>query len=312
MNHREVYSTVLLGLALAATTACSDAGEDQAAGDGAEIVGTDQQATTGATPKIDAEFWGELPALPSGVSYTDLGVSSSQIFLARSDRKVEVRTRQFNPPLTNTLIDIGQHIDMVQFGTDWDLVAANDSTQKIYRKSSNVPVIMGSYPAGVTAVQALTANPSAGATSKLKIWIVCGSFPNQVVRWGVHDRNVSPATIVWDGGSVAAGPYSTGLDYAQGEANTYKVFRMVNYTKSYFQWFDVADATLTGNEKTFYQTYTDHAYGHPEGEYDRFAPAGFDQNYADGYFYGIDEFANHSTGRHAWVVARLYRTNIKP
>ncbi|MFZ5897047.1 MAG: hypothetical protein ACOY0T_38670 [Myxococcota bacterium] len=308
----KVNVSLFLGVTLAAASVAGCAIDaDSTHSESSDAVGTVSQAATGSNPIIDAEFYGEMPALPAGVSYTDLGVNSSTIYLARSDRRVEVRTRQLNPPLTNTLQDVGEHIDWVQSGSEWDLIAAHDGTKKIKRKASNTAVNMGNYPGGVNVIQAITATPVAGQPMKLKIFVIHGSWPNIVLRAGIHDRAVQPYSITWEATTVSAGPYSSGLAYGQDGSNVNRVFRILNYTVSRFHWYDVTTPSVTGYE-TGLAPYTDHAYLHPEGEYDKFAPVGFDQNSIDGYFYGIDQYVHHVTGRAAWVVARFSKANLRP
>lgn len=182
----------LLVLGAFACSAEAGSGPEQELGDTASV----QAAITGTTPRIDVDFWGEVTP-PTGVNYTDLAVSSTTIYLARSDRKVEQRPRQAKPPVTQTFNDIGEHIDWVQEGgSDWDLVAAHDGTKKIKRKASGgAPSVMGNYPGGVDGLEAMAATPL--SSTQLKIFVVHGPHPALVLRTGVHDRAVAPAAITW-------------------------------------------------------------------------------------------------------------------
>lgn len=248
------------------------------------------------------------------MNYTGFAVNSSWIYVARSDSRVERRSKT-NGSLLSTSVSVGQNIDWVQ-GSDWDLIAALDgSSGGIYRKATTgQSTKMGNYPAACSnVVQGLTGAPVAGqATQKIKLYVICGAWPNIVMRTGLYDRFVQPAVIVWESGSYAAGIYSWGLNHAS-DGTTNRVFRMLNYIESHFHWFAPASPYTTGYELGMNGTpnYTEHTYNHNEGEMDKFAPVAFDMDTGNNYFYGLDDYYNNETGRHAWVVARMNRANLR-
>jgi hypothetical protein len=273
-----------------------------------------RESSTGTNPIIDTDFMGELPALPAGVSYTDLGTSSAQFFLARSDRTLEVRSDSLG--LLQTISEVGEHVDWVQTGENWDLIASNNSAQQIRRKaSSGSSILMGNFPAGVTSVEALVGHQL--NANEIRIYIKAGAWPNQYVQTGTHYIPRTPARITWDPSRAGLGPYEHDLTIAPGPGalpQPPRIYRVVNYTTSRFWWYSVyTPPTLpTQGGEDGLPPYTDHAYLHPEGEYDRFAPYGFDYRAQNDYFYGIDGFHNHITGRTAWVMAKMHRSRLKP
>jgi hypothetical protein len=297
-------------LIVVTTLACS--GEVGELPDGSDTISATGERATGTNPLIDAQYVGELPALPAGVAYTDLGVASEQLLLARSDRKLEVRNRT-SLALLNTFSNVGNHVDWIQTGENWDLIAANDSTQQIRRKaSSGSSILMGSYPAGTTAVHALAAQQA--VPTRLRIYVIGGTWPDFYLQSGTHDASTLPAIITWSPTKTPDGIYNQGLTIAPcpgAMTSPSCAYRMINYTTAPFKWFSLGSPPQ-GSYEAGLAPNTEHAYTHPEGEYDRFAPVGFDWRTQDNYFYGIDSFYNPTTGRFAWVVARIHRNFLRP
>ena len=277
--------------------------------EGSEPIADSPEAATGANPITppDAQLSRELPELPAGVDYTGIAVADSLFYLARSDDRVETRDFLWGE-LKGTTVGVGKQIDWVDL-QGWGVVAAQDSTQRIIRNATNVGTSIGSYPGGVTKVQALAVAPVPGSPTRVKIYVIHGNSPNQVLQVGEHNRHIQPFRISWEYVTTPAGAYSKGLTYGS-DGTTTRLFRIQNYETSPFRWYSPT-APYTSGYETHLAPYTEHCYSHPEGQLDKFAPVSFDYH-TGGYFFGLDRYHNSLSGRSAWVVARLHRSMLRP
>jgi hypothetical protein len=286
----------------AGLSGCAVEAGDETLSDSA--TGEVSQAITKANPSIDAVFVANVTLQSpktATTEYTDIAVSSSNIYLARSDGRIEVRssTGTFTA-FTSTAR--GQKIEYISPG-GWALLAANDSVRKIYKTAQgSSPVQLGEYPSGVTTLWAMTAAPSG---SSLKLYIIhADSGGLGVLRVGTYDP--INGFIDWESTLRSWGPYNRGIAHSSSS-----IYTVVDFTKSYFSWKSTSTFS-NSHEATFLaQGWTDHAYHHSSGVDDTFAPVGLQYFPDNNSFYGIDRFFPDSSS-FAWKIARIAKTSLKP
>jgi hypothetical protein len=240
---------------------------------------------------------------------------SSRMFLTRSDGRLQYYDYDgvHAPTYVGYVAQNWNHLEYIN-SYDWGMVANSDARQQIFYKASNVPVLMGSYPAGVTYVTDIAARARYGGLL-LDIWIVVpNGGPSTAIRYGLYDK--TKGYIAWNANNSGGMGYSSGFTYGPGPDGAYHLFSMLEYTRSYLLWWTPGSNGDAGNAS--YEAglvnagYTDHAYLHPEGHYDSFEPSGLSYLSYDNMYYGIDPYYNSQTGRHAWVLAKMPPSAIMP
>lgn len=277
------------------------------------------------SPVVDVEFVAEISP-PSGMTYKDLaiGVNIADVYLLRSDGKIEHRNGQYPGELWGvrpysgiSAIDWADPVPGIEYG----LIAAQDSTRTITRALHNHVCCgredMGSYPAGVTQVTDIAVvddrpfgTPYPGHHIR-RLYIIHWSGSTRVLRGGTYDHTLVPHRITWDAQTLDVGDnLQDGLTHGVALPTPESIGEVKLFAgrwasqRARFQWWDTYNGMAYGIEG---YGFTDHAYLHPEGALDTFAPRGI--GYGIGYFYGIDVYSN--LGRDAWVIARLPRTKIR-
>lgn len=265
------------------------------------------QPWTGSNPSIDAEFMGEIDAPPEGMTYLDFAYNGTTYYVTRSDGQLRRYSGGYNPVFQGYPAGTYHRLEYVDTSySGWALISTNDATKKIRKNSQTYPSNIGNYPAGVTSISNIAARLINSGGLKLDIWITYSEGGVTKLRAGQY--SVTTGVLTWEATAKSFGMYNLGLTYGSLPNNSFTVFSVINYTGSKFVWYTPPNLTATA-EANF--SYTDHAYLHSEGAYDRFAPDGL-HYYRDGYFYGLDSYYNSATGRRGWVIARIPKSAIKP
>jgi hypothetical protein len=305
MNYRRTFAVLLSPCLLAA---CANDGSElelAAPSEHGESTVVAEQRWTAGNPDVDTEYLMELYP-PAGVSYLDIAVGGGRVYMSRSDGHIDYYTDSYpSYPYVGYLPNTYQHLEWVQSAYNWNLIASDDARRKIYYNTQNVPYLLGSYPAGVSSVFEIAAK-SRNAL-ELDIWVKHNGSAYGYIRHGVASKTLG--RITWDSNYIGNSPYHHGFTYGSGPDGGWRIYSMLDYYSSAFVWYDIPSLNVSG-EANF--PYTEHAYLHPEGELDRFAPAGLAFSESDYYYYGIDPYYNASTQRHGWVFAAIYVSSLHP
>lgn len=284
-----------------------DNSQDPTESDAANTVGSAEQAATGKNPIRDAEYWGGITP-PTGKTYLDMGVSSSTIYLSRSDGAIATYSRQNPPVALGTIAGSYQHLEMVE-SAPWNLIATNDTLKKIYFDAQAQGRLVGSYPTGVTRVDEIAAQ--AVSATRLNVWIVYtdtsvpSRIPTRLLRAGGFD--LTSGVLSWQPMTVTWMSFNKGLTFGKLPNGSNAIVSIYDYSNSYFDW-NVPGSLAYGYERNF--AYTEHAYRTPSGSLDRLACPRLAYLAYDNAYYCLDEYATGSGVPLALV--RLPVTALRP
>lgn len=301
-------TTVTLLVSMLAVSCAGVEGEDPSTSAPEGAATTSEQAWTSTNPTLDTLFLGEV-SIPSGLRYIDIAVNSSSVYLSRSDNRIAYFSGTVFPTYQFLLAGNYQRLEWVASPYPWNLVASNDATRKIYYNVQTQPALIGSFPAGVTALSGIAARGGTVGT-KLDLWITYWLNGRHILQAGTFDKITG--SLTW-GATTGWGIYNRGLTYGLSPDGIHNnLYAVLNYTKSYYVW--ASPSTLaTAAEGNF--NYTEHAYTNStasEWLADRNAPEGLAYQTGKDKYYGIDFYQNTNTGRTAWVLTANERWDIMP